>query len=56
MQKISREMLELQELKVKIKKKEVKLKKKKLKLQKNILSELIEIKTALKSWAATETL
>ncbi|XP_071652752.1 uncharacterized protein [Temnothorax longispinosus] len=56
MQKISYNMLELQEVKVKLKKKEVKLKKKALKVQKNILSELIEIKAALKSWAATETI
>ncbi|XP_077270234.1 uncharacterized protein LOC143901672 [Temnothorax americanus] len=56
MQKISYNMLELQEVKVKLKEKEVKLKKKALKVQKNILSELIEIKAALKSWAATETI
>ncbi|XP_036149438.1 uncharacterized protein LOC118647847 [Monomorium pharaonis] len=56
MQKMSHDMLKLQEIKVRLNKKEVKLKKKKLKVQKNILSELIEIKTALKSWAGTETL
>jgi len=44
-------MLELQEVKVKLKKKEVKLKKRTLKIQKNILSELVEIKAALKSEA-----
>lgn len=49
-------MLKIQEVKVKLKKKEIKLKKKALKVQNNILSELIEIKTALKLWSATETL
>lgn len=52
MQKISYNMLEIQEEKVKLRKKEVKLKKKELKVQKSILSELIEIKEALKSWSA----
>jgi len=56
MQKISHNMLELQKVKLRLKKKEVKLKKKKFEVQTKILSELIEIKTALKLWSASEAL